>query len=273
MIYVLKNKYVTLSVNSFGAVMDSLVYLGEERLWQGGEEWSGRDVTVFPVIGHANAYTVGGERFSPKSHGVARYSEFALVDATLTELVLELSSNPVTKKTYPYDFILRVKYVLKKNSVKVTYEVKSKGGVIPFYVGGHPAIKAPGGEALIEFENEEEPFHYLAGVKEAVCLQKIKKFVANKAMFKKFKTVQLGGLSGGAVRAHTSDGYVYTYKSDCPVVALWSNENGGDYVCVECLWGINDCPDFPEELEKKPFINFADENGKSFTYTLTIEKE
>ena len=273
MVYIIKNKYIMLSVNSFGASMESLIYLGEERLWQGGKAWGSRDVVIFPVIGHAGAYTAEGGEYKPKSHGVARYSEFALVDISVSELVLELSSNAVTKRTYPYDFTLRVKYTLKKNTVKVTYEVKSKGGEIPFYVGSHAGMKAPGGEAVIEFENEEDPVHYLAGTRDAVCLQNIKKFVANKALFKKFKTLQLGGLSGGDIYAHVADGYVYKYRSDCPVVAFWSNEDEGDYICVECWWGVNDCPDFSPELSKKPFINFADGKGKSFSYSLTVSKE
>lgn len=273
MVYIIKNKYITLSVNSFGASMESLVYQGEERLWQGGEAWNSRDVVIFPIVGHAGEYTVDGDAYTPKSHGVARYSEFALVDISLSQLVLELSSNAVTKRTYPYDFVLRVTYTLKKNTVKVSYDVKSKGGKIPFYLGSHAGMKAPGGEALIEFENTEEPIHYLMGKKEAVCLQGIKKFVLNKPILEKFKTIQFGDLSGGEIYAHTADGFVYTYKSDCPIVAFWSNEKEGDYICVECWWGISDCPEFPSELSQKPFINFADEEGKSFSYTLTVSKE
>ena len=273
MIYTIKNKFIELSVNSLGASMHSLIFLGEERLWQGGEAWNSRDVVIFPVVGHAGEYTAEGRRFTPKSHGVARYSEFTLVKEGEDELVLELSSNEETKLTYPYDFILRVKYTLERNTVKIGYEVKSKGGKIPFYLGSHAGMKAPGGEAVIEFENVEDPISYFVDKKEAVCLEGIKRFVANKQLFEKVKTLQLGSLSGGEIYAHTADGYTYTYKSDCPVVALWSNEKGGDYICVECWWGINDCPDFPKELSKKPFMNFADEEGKSFFYTLTVSKE
>lgn len=103
-------------------------------------------------------------------------------------------------------------------------------------------------------------------------MQGIKKLDINKALFAKYKTVQLGNLSGGEIHLHTQDGYTYTYKSDCPVVAIWSNEKEGDYICVECWWGINDCPDFPKELALKPFINVADEKGKTYTYTLTVSK-
>ena len=273
MIYTIKNNYIELSVNSFGAGMHSLKYSGEERLWQGGEAWASRDVVIFPVVGHAGVYTAEGREYTPKSHGVARYSEFALAGKTENELILELSSNDETKRTYPYDFILRVKYALDKNTVRISYEVAAKEGEIPFYLGSHAGMQAPGGEAVIEFENTEDPVHYFVDRKEAVCLEGIKRLVVNKETFKKFKTIQLGELSGGEIYAYTADGYKYTYKSDCPIVALWSNENGGDYICVECWWGINDCPGFPKELSKKPFINFAGTEGKTFSYTLTVSRE
>lgn len=272
MIYYIKNKYITLGVNSDGGAMTSIKYLGEERQWQGNEFWKGQDVVIFPVLGHAGDYVVDGKTYTPKSHGVARYSEFALADITLDTLTLELASNAVTRQTYPYDFDFSINYALKKNSIKITYTVRSKGGRIPFYVGGHAAMQVPDGEAVIEFENEENPLLYPVGSGEAVEVDGLKRFIANKDFFRECKTFQLANLSGGNIYAYTKDGYRYTYKSDCPVVGFWSNENGGDFVCIEPWWGINDFYGSPKELKDKPFINFADENGKSFSYTLTIDK-
>lgn len=272
MIYIIKNKFITLSVNSDGGSMTSVNYLGEERLWQGDEYWRSQDVVIFPVVGHAGEYTVDGKTYTPRSHGVARYSEFALVDIGVDSLTLELDSNAVTRKTYPFGFVLKITYKLKKNKIEVTYNVQSKDGKIPFYVGGHPGMKAPGGEAVIEFENEETPMCYPVDGSEPVKMETLRRFVANKEFFKQCKTLQLSGLSGGAITAHTTDGYTYTYKSDCPVFAFWSNEEGGEYICVEPWWGINDSEGSPSELAEKPFINFADESGRTFTYTLEISK-
>lgn len=273
MIYILKNKFIELSVNSDGGSMTSLKYLGEERLWQGGEFWNSQDVVIFPVVGHAGEYEAEGKVFQPKSHGVARYSEFALADIGIDKLTLELTSNAVTRQYYPYDFDLLLTYAIKKNTVKVTYTVRAKKGVIPFYVGGHPGMVAPGGEAVIEFENTENPLTFPVDGGEPVKIGPVKRFIANKQFFKECKTFQLASLSGGSVSAVTRDGYRYTYKSDCPVYAFWSNENGGDYICVEPWWGLNDYEGAPKKLEEKPFINTADEKGKSFTYSLTVEKD
>lgn len=272
MIYVIKNKYITLSVNADGGSMHSLKYLGEERLWQGGEFWQSRDVVIFPTLGHMREYSADGKIYTPKSHGVARYSEFALADIAEDRLTIELSSNPVTKKTYPYGFDFSVSYILKKNTVKIIYTVRSQEGEIPFYVGGHAGMFAPGGCAEVEFENTENPVLYNLDGTQAELVG-FKRFIADKQFFKQCKTLQLGNLSGGKIYVRTSDGYRYTYKSDCPVFAFWSNEEGGDYVCTEPWWGINDCPLFPKELKDKPFINFADVSGKSFSYTLTVDKE
>lgn len=272
MIYIIKNKILALAVDSDGGSMNSLTFNGEERLWQGGEEWKSRDVVIFPVVGHAGDYSVNGKTYSPKSHGVARYSEFALAEMGVDNLTLELDSNAVTRQTYPFGFCFAVSYKLKKNTVQVTYTVKSDGGKIPFYVGGHPGMKAPGGSAIVEFENVENPLYYPLDGSAAVRIKEMRRLVLNTDFFKTYKTYQLGSLSGGKLRAFTNDGFIYTYKSDCPLFAFWRNENGGDYVCIEPWWGINDFKGAPKELSEKPFINFADENGASFTYSLTIDK-
>ena len=84
--------------------------------------------------------------------------------------------------------------------------------------------------------------------------------------------LQLGGLHGDIV-ASTSDGFNYKFNSSCPLWAFWSNEEEGDYVCIEPWWGINDFPAAPRELALKPFMNFDDGAGQAFSYMLTITKD
>lgn len=274
MLYTISNQYLSVTVNSKGGSMTSVKYLplDEERQWQGDEFWGSQDVVIFPIIGHAGEYSARGRMFAPKSHGVARYSEFVLADKGEDRVTLVLTSDEETLKTYPYGFEFSITYKLVEKSVEITYFVRSKEGKIPFYVGGHPGMKAPDGEAVIEFENEENPVLYPIDGAEGVELKGLRRFVANKAFFAECKTFQLGSLSGGDIYAYTADGYRYTYSSDCPVVAFWSNEKGGDYICVEPWWGINDFPAAPREITLKPFMNFAGTEGRAFSYRLTVEK-
>lgn len=273
MLHTIENQYLKLTVNDEGGSMHSLVYkpTGEERLWQGGEAWASRDVVIFPIIGHAGAFEVCGNSYQLKSHGLARYTRLAARNDG-GRLTLSFSSNEDTLKVYPYEFDFSVSYELDKNTVNIYYYVRSKRGAMPFYVGGHPGMYAPGGSAVIEFENEERPVEYpLSGG--AVQWPAVKQFVADKAFFADCKTLQLGSLSGGAIFMHTQDGYVYEYRSDCPLFAFWSNEKSGDYVCVEPWWGINDNEQFPREFSLKPFVNYERGKGSLFSYSLTIGQE
>jgi galactose mutarotase-like enzyme len=204
---------------------------------------------------------------------VVRYAELNCIQKGESELTLALSSNEETKKTYPYDFVFAVSYRLNQNAITVTYHVAAKAGSIPFYVGGHPGMVAPNGQAVIEFGQSENAVVYPLETDGSVAMPKLKSFVANKEFFRQCKTFQVGNIASGKVSLTTEDGYRYHYISNCPVWAFWSNEEGGDYVCVEPWWGINDFAKAPRELSLKPFINFADEEGKEFSYTLQINKD
>ncbi len=271
--YTIKSEKLQLTVTDEGGSMRSLIYLptGEERLWQGGSAWSSRDVVIFPIIGHAAPYTVNGQTYSPKSHGVVRYARLNADDIGENFVQFSLEESDETLKTYPFAFLFRLRYELRQNSLKVTYFVQSKEGSMPFYVGGHPGLRAPGGEAIIEFSGGENAVEYPLGEDRSRYVG-LKRIVANKALFAECKTLQLGGLHGD-ITLSTEDGFSYTFNSACPVWAFWSNEKEGDYVCAEPWWGINDFPAAPRELSLKPFVNFDDGAGQAFSYTLTIDKD
>ncbi len=270
--YTIRSDKLQLTVTDEGGCMRSLICLpeGEERLWQGGSAWGSRDVVIFPVIGHAGPYTVNGQTYSPRSHGVVRYSKLNVVDIGESFIQFSLEENEETLKTYPFAFLFMLRYELRANSLKVTYFVQSKDGAMPFYVGGHPGLKAPGGSAVVEFSGGENATEYPLG-RDCSRSLSLGRIVADKALFKECKTLQLGGLHGDIVLS-VADGYSYTFNSSCPVWAFWSNEDEGDYICAEPWWGINDFPAAPRELSLKPFINFDDGAGRAFSYTLTIDK-
>ncbi len=275
MIYSIENKFIKLSVNSQGGSMTSLVYkpTNSQRLWQGDERWwKGQDVVIFPIVGHAGAFTANGKSCNLKSHGLIRYTTLSVKERGDDFIVLAARSNEESVAQFPYEWEFEIGYRLENNTVNVSYFVRSLKGVLPFYLGGHPGMVAPEGRAQICFENEEYPVVYpLEGQPYPVA--ELRSFAVDKAFFAKHKTYQLGSLSGGAICAQTEDGYRYTYKSACPLYAFWSNENGGDYVCVEPWWGINDFAGAPQDITLKPFMNFDRGQGSHFSYTLTIDKQ
>ena len=149
MLHSIENEWLKLTVNDEGGSMHSLIYkpTGEERLWPGGEAWASRDVVIFPIIGHAGAFEVCGKSYALRSHGLARYARFSAENRG-GKLVLSFSSDEDTRALYPFDFDFSVSYELEENAVKVGYRVRSKGGVMPFYVGGHPGCTLPAAAQL-----------------------------------------------------------------------------------------------------------------------------
>ena len=119
MLFTLKNEKITLSVDSLGAQMMSLLSSdGTEYLWQGeAEYWSDRAPNLFPFIRRLtnNSYKYNGIVYPMGIHGFAAAMEFEAVHQSENSVTLELSSSLITLAQYPFDFCFRIRYCLREN--------------------------------------------------------------------------------------------------------------------------------------------------------------
>ena len=156
--YKIENDKLSLEVASLGAEPISIRYAGKERLWQNENgSWAGHAPVMFPVCGHCGI-TVGEKSYPVGAHGFARKSEFALRERGEDFLAFSLCASEQTKRVYPYDFELNVRYRLQGSSLEVRYEVYNPSSEpLYFACGGHPsfALENPIGEYEIEFSREE----------------------------------------------------------------------------------------------------------------------
>ena len=85
--------------------------------------WSGRAPVLFPICGglKEDKYTFGGSEYTLNKHGFAKLMEFEVEAQGDGYAVFLLKSTPETKKNYPFDFELRIKYALDGDSVHVEY--------------------------------------------------------------------------------------------------------------------------------------------------------
>ena len=136
--YTIKNKTLSVTVESYGAEMVSVEYNGKERLWQNATgEWAGHAPLLFPVCGHFGV-TVDGVSYPISAHGFAKKSEFAFEKSGENFLTFSLSSNENTKKVYPFDFIFRVTYRVDGGKLTVEYAVENTGDKpLYFACGSH----------------------------------------------------------------------------------------------------------------------------------------
>ncbi len=83
-----------------------------------------------------------------RRHGIARYHDFAVVGRTANRLELAMKANDRTRKEFPYDFELTVKYVLERDHLEIEVTGRNTGKE-PFMVSEaiHPYLPVTDPEA------------------------------------------------------------------------------------------------------------------------------
>lgn len=152
------NKILSVEADTLGAELVSVKAHGRERLWQNGSgEWSGHAPVLFPVCGRS-AVRVNGEDYPIERHGFARTSEFTLKMRRKSSVCFELSSSDATRAQYPFDFVFRVRYLLRGERLHICYEVENpSNSVLYFSCGGHEsfALERPLCEYELRFPKRE----------------------------------------------------------------------------------------------------------------------
>ncbi|UQF78743.1 MAG: aldose 1-epimerase family protein [Lancefieldella parvula] len=149
----ISNDSLTASIDTMGAQLMSLRKGESEYLWQGDANWWPRRAPIlFPIVGvlkDSKAESAEGT-ISLARHGLARLNQFEVVEQSPSSVTLQLKSTEETRKSYPYDFELKLIFSVAGDTLTQTYEVTNTGNVeLPFTLGAHPAfnIPVPGVEA------------------------------------------------------------------------------------------------------------------------------
>ena len=143
----ISNGSLTASIDTIGAQLMSLQKGESEYLWQGDANWWPRRAPIlFPIVGvlkDSKAESAEGT-VSLARHGLARLNQFEVVEQSTSSVTLQLKSTEETRKSYPYDFELRLIFSLSDDTLTQTYEVTNTGNVVlPFTLGAHPAFNIP----------------------------------------------------------------------------------------------------------------------------------
>ena len=158
MLHTMNNGILRVQISDKGAELYSIQTAdGHEYLWQGDARyWEDRAVNLFPTVGRLyNARCAyEGKSYDMCLHGFAQHKLFE-VSGSETELTFTLTDDEETRKQYPFAFVYRVCYRLKKNRLEVRYEVENRGeNTMYFGVGGHPGFIVPmeDGRAFEEYQ-------------------------------------------------------------------------------------------------------------------------
>ena len=157
---------ITITTDTFGAELRSLILDGREYLWQGDPAyWSGQAPILFPIIGTLPDGTCTSAQgpCTMGRHGIARRSEHRLIAETPDSVTYELTDSEETLKAFPFRFVLRMTYTITHNGgVETRFYVGNPGDVpLPYTLGGHPAFNVPipmNDAEKAEYEEETDEF-------------------------------------------------------------------------------------------------------------------
>lgn len=276
----LKNERLTVKIAERGAELKSLCHEGKEYLWEGrAEVWAPSAPIMFPICGGLknDTYTHLGKRYTLGKHGYARFMDFEVESLTETSAVLLHRASEETKKSFPFDYELRVCYALKGSALSIEYRVKNLGKeTMYFNVGAHEAYYTPEGIEdydVIFPERETLDAFVLYGNLASSQRLPIIKDTATLPLYEKYFTVDAlvfkELVSRSAVLRNRKTGRALSIdfpKADYFVI--WHKQNA-PFICLEPWNGFQDTPEADGELSHKEGIS-ALSAGEEFCFPHTV---
>ncbi|MBK9737292.1 MAG: aldose 1-epimerase family protein [Saprospiraceae bacterium] len=286
--FIIENKHTKVAISACGAELMSIFNKQNqlEYLWQGNPKyWSRRAPILFPIVGKLknDAYAYKGHEYHIKQHGFARDMIFEVVEKLSETITFFCRSNNFTRSSFPFDWLLEIKYTIKINTLIVTAMVKNKSytNSMLFSIGFHPAFNVPlikekemhedyclyfnddikGDRWMINnglIDTIRKPAFELGRIPLSVDL-----FKDDALVFKNLKsdTITLQSMS-------TKTGLNFRFNS-CPYLGIWSKYEA-PFVCIEPWWGIADAVNHDGNFESKEGI-ITLESGHSFSCGYEVE--
>ncbi|BDR60483.1 aldose 1-epimerase family protein [Lactobacillus xylocopicola] len=273
--YTIKNSILQVVISSKGAEIQSVKsqHTDYEYIWQANPSvWQRHAPILFPFVGRLkdDQYTYQGKTYHMSQHGFARDLDFAVEHQDGESITFLLTDSEETKKSYPFEFELRVNYNLLNNLLEENFTVTNKtDGELIFAIGGHPGFNIPTSEAT-----SKEDFYFstkpsLARVQiplKGAFLDWPNRSLASTNslitlsdhLFKHDALIfQLRGHDNRvSLKTDTSNFHVNVWLRDAPFVGVWSQyPQTADFVCIEPWWGIADRIDSKGKLEEKYGMN------------------
>jgi len=268
---VIRGDGLTAVINPLGAELSSLKDAADRELMTDADPafWTGRAPLLFPVVGKPAGETIriDGRAYPMKQHGFARRMMFTVSEHREDCAVFTLDANTETRRSFPFEFQLRVSFRIEGASLTVEAEVfnPDRERSLPASFGFHPAFAWPlpgggvkEGHRITFSADEPEP---------------LRRIDADGQIAPEPRPSPLDGrvlelrddLFGDDAliwdRLH-SDRVTYQGAAgprleiafpDTPILGIWTRP-GAHFVCIEPWHGIADSSGFTGDFRDKPGV-------------------
>lgn len=276
--YSIRNDLFTLSALTMGAELTSFSDRkdGYEYIWQKCEIWQGQAPLLFPIVGKLkdDELKLNGKAYNMPKHGFAKNTEFCLESISRTDMTFLFTSNEETKKNYPFDFELRVRYELLQRGFVMEHRVRNIGsGPMYFSLGAHPAFRIALGDR-VETEKNETVGAWRLGEEKLIRPEQTDVFKGGNSFTITPDTFRddayiFEGLDSCSASVIKKDGRnVNVEFGGAPCIGMWAKP-GAPYVCIEPWYGLDDKWNAEGGFESKPYVQRL-ENGKEFVFRVRV---
>lgn len=272
MVYELKNNFLSIKINSFGAELCSVISNGSdtEYIWQGDKTiWNRHAPNLFPIVGKLKdgCYTYQNKSYQLPQHGFARDNEFICIENTDSIVVFELTANEKLLTVFPFHFSLQIKYTLIQNNLKVSYSVfNPDNSDLYFSIGAHPAFNCP-----LSTDEAFEDYELIFPNKNSVIINELNDGLISEQ--KKSIELNHNRLPIGQ-QLFDNDALVFTdnqidevqliskktkkgvalKSANWPYFGIWTKKRTSQFICLEPWHGIADSIDTTGDFTTKTGI-------------------
>ncbi len=287
--FTIKSRTASAVLGLEGAMLNSLKKDGVEYLWQGDAKYWGNQAPVcFPIVGVLpdNEGTAFGKKCVMKRHGIARITPFEVLEQHANSITFVQHSSEDTKKAFPFDYELRIKYTIVGDTVTNEYIITNTGAdKMPFVIGGHPAFNCP----LCEGEKFEDykvvfdktmshrplrPDHETGLVDVSVRYDVLDgdTIPMKHELFEELDSMIFDGIESkcATLIGKCGKGVKIEYQ-DMANLLIWSAVGKPDFVALEPWTGISNCSDESDVIENKRGMTILEpDETASFKFKITL---
>ncbi|MBO5525214.1 MAG: aldose 1-epimerase family protein [Clostridia bacterium] len=285
----IENELLRVSIEELGAELKSIYgkKTGTEYLWQGDKTyWAGRAYNLFPVIGrlYEGKYDVYGKTYEMPPHGLVRKRMLVVTAQTQTSVTFTLPTDDEMRKSYPFEYVYSIEYVLEGAKLNVNVKVENRGDKTMYYcIGGHPGFNIPfeGGkfeDYFVEFPDAgSTKWHkfsqniLMSGEVEAYPLENGKLPLSHDLF--PLDAVVLANTGGKAILSRGGKQRLTVEYPSMPYLGVWHKpQSDAPYVCLEPWSALPARDNVREDFAKKEDL-FSLESGKTSVLSWSISVE
>lgn len=283
------NDHLIAVIDPLGAELTSLRDAAGRELMTNADPafWTGHAPILFPVVGrpYRDTIRIDGTPYPMKQHGFARRSVFTLSEHKDASVVFTLEANTETRRSFPFEFRLRILYEIIDSELSITAEIRNPdlGRSLPASFGFHPAFAwpLPYGEARVDhrivFSADEPDALRVIAPDGTIAEGERPSPLEGRTLALRDDLFASDALVWDAVRSES-----VTYGAptgprlridfpDTPKLGIWTKP-GAAYVCVEPWHGIADPEGYAGEFRAKPGVfEVAPGDAKRIAMRVTLE--